>query len=93
MKLSILGAFGAAVAASLALAASPAAADGPLVIGPFTYPIEYSFFACGFQADVSITETFENRIFSNPTFNIDYYRDAGTVTNPATGRTLAIRDS
>lgn len=82
----------AAAAATLAMATS-AAADQPEVFGPFTYPIQFSFFACGFQADVSITETFENRIFSNPTFNIDYYRDEGTVTNPATGTTLAIRDS
>jgi hypothetical protein len=92
MNLRMLGALAAAVAATLLLAAS-AAADQPEVIGPVTYPIEFSFFACGFQADVSIIETFENRIFSNPTFNIDYYRDEGTITNPATGMTLAIRDS
>jgi hypothetical protein len=92
MKLRMLAAAAAAATTALALATS-AAADQPEVISPFTYPIQFSFFACGFQADVSITETFENRIFSNPTFNIDYYRDEGTVTNPATGTTLAIRDS
>ena len=84
----------ALVAGAAALAmATPAAADQPEVFGPFTYPIQFSFFACGLEADVAITETFENRIFFNPTFNIDYFRDDGTVTNPATGTALAIRAS
>jgi hypothetical protein len=91
MKLRALAAVTATMAAALVLTAS-AAADQPEVIGPITTQIQFPFFACGFEADVSITDTFENRIFSNPTFNIDYYREVGTITNPATGTTLEIND-
>ena len=81
-----------ATAATLALAA-PAAADAPDVFGPFEYDVAYTFANCGFPADVSLHGTFTNRAFQNPQQNINYIREEGTVTNPATGTTLVIRNA
>jgi hypothetical protein len=78
--------------AALALAA-PAAADAPDVFGPFEYDVAYTFSNCGFPADVSIHGTFTNRAFANPEQNINFIREEGTVTNPATGTSLRIRNS
>jgi hypothetical protein len=80
----------AAAAGVLALA-TPAAADQPLVFGPFSYHAEYSFWNCGFEVRVSLDGTFENRIFVNPVRNINYIREDGTATNPLTGTSLLIR--
>lgn len=80
------------VVAALALAA-PAAADAPDVFGPFEYDVAYTFGNCGFPADVSIHGTFTNRAFVSPEQNINVIREEGTVTNPATGTTLRIRNS
>lgn len=79
-------------AAALALAA-PAAADAPDVFGPFEYDVAYTFGNCGFPAAVSIHGTFTNRAFVNPERNINFIREEGTVTNPATGATLRIQNS
>jgi hypothetical protein len=89
-RLGIVAAIAAVIATALVIA-SPAAADQPFVYGPISYHAEYSFFACGFEADVSLDGTFENRIFDNPLRNINYIREEGTVTNPATGTTLRVR--
>jgi hypothetical protein len=91
MRVRVLVTAVAALAAGLSLTSS-ALADQPEVIGPITTQINFPLFACGFEADVSFTETFENRIFSNPTFNINYFSDVGTITNPANGATLRIDD-
>ena len=80
------------VAAALALVA-PASADAPDVLGPFAYEVEYTFANCGFPAQVSLHGTFTNRSFFNPLQNINYIREEGTVTNPATGTTLLIRNA
>jgi hypothetical protein len=87
------GAAAVGVVAAALLLASPAAADQPEIFGPISYHAEYSFFACGFEADVSLDGTFENRIFDNPLRNINYIREVGTVTNPATGTTLQVKHS
>jgi hypothetical protein len=81
----------AGTVATVLVVASPAAADQPFVFGPISYHAEYSFFNCGFEADVSLDGTFENRIFDNPVRNINYIREEGTVTNPATGTTLRVK--
>jgi hypothetical protein len=78
--------------AALALAAS-ASADQPDVFGPFEYDVQYSFGNCGFQVDVSLHGTFTNRSFWNPQQNINYIREEGTVTNPATGTTLLVKSA
>ncbi len=80
------------VVVALALAA-PAAADAPDVFGPFEYDAAYTFSNCGFPANVSIHGTFTNRAFVNSEQNINYIREEGTVTNPATGTSLRIRNS
>lgn len=80
------------VAAALALVA-PASADAPDVLGPFAYDVAYTFTNCGFPAQVSLHGTFTNRSFFNPLQNINYIREEGTVTNPATGTTLLIRNA
>jgi hypothetical protein len=77
-------------AAALALAA-PAAADQPDVFGPFSYTASYSFWNCGFEVAVVLEGTFTNRGFVNPLRNINYIREVGTATNPATGATVEIR--
>jgi hypothetical protein len=84
----------ATIASALAAAfvlVGRAAADQPEVFGPFSFHEEYSFFNCGFEADVSLDGTFENRAFTNPVRNINYIREEGTVTNPATGSSLSVR--
>jgi hypothetical protein len=73
--------------------ATPANADRPEVFGPFTEHVEYSFWNCGFEAHVALDTSFENRSFENPERNINYIRDVGTVSNPLTGASLAIRHS
>jgi hypothetical protein len=80
----------AMIAAALALAAS-AAADQPDVFGPFEYDAAFSFSDCGYEIEVSVHGTFENRSFVNPVRNINYIREEGTATNPATGATALIR--
>ena len=87
-----LAAFAAIAVTALAVASS-AVADQPEIFGPISYHAEYSFFACGFEADVSLDGTFENRMFSDPVRNINYIREEGTVTNPATGTTLRVKHS
>jgi hypothetical protein len=82
----------AAGAAALALAA-PAVADAPDVFGPFEYDVSYTFGNCGFPAAVSIHGTFTNRAFVNPAQNINTIREEGTVTIPATGTSLRIRNA
>ena len=79
-------------AVALALV-TPANADAPDVFGPFDYDVAYTFSNCGFPADVSIHGTFTNRAFVNPEQNINYIREEGTVTNPANGITLLIRNA
>jgi hypothetical protein len=83
----------AGVIATALLIAAPAAANQPEVFGPFSFHEEYSFWNCGFEADVSLDGTFENRVFSNPVRNINYIREVGTVTNPLTGTTLKVKHS
>ena len=90
MKLARIVAAIACVVATVFVIASPAAAGEPEVFGPISYHAEYSFFNCGFEADVSLDGAFENRMFDNPLRNINYIREEGTVTNPATGTTLQI---
>lgn len=82
----------AALAVTLGVAAS-ASADAPQVYGPIEAPVEFSFWNCGFEAHVSLIESFENRSFENPVRNINYIRDRGTVTNPLTGTSLNILHS
>ena len=82
----------AAVAAALVLAGS-ASADQPFVFGPIEDDIQFSFDDCGFEIDVALHAWFENRIFENPQRNINYIREVGTATNPATGKTALIRHS
>ena len=86
-----LAALGVATAA-LALAV-PAAADAPDVLGPFEYDIAFSFSNCGFPAVVSLHGTFTNRSFRDPVRNINYIREEGTLTNPATGTMLLIKNA
>jgi hypothetical protein len=82
-----------AVGVAVLAFAAPAAADTPDVFGPFPYDIAYTFSNCGFPAAVALHGTFTNRGFVNPQRNINYIREEGTVTNPATGVTLRIRNS
>lgn len=91
MKLARIVAAIACVVATVFVIASPAAADEPEVFGPISYHAEYSFFNCGFEADVSLDGTFENRMFDNPLRNINYIREEGTVTNPSTGTSLSVK--
>ena len=81
-----------AAAAALALAAS-ASAEQPDLFGPFEYHVAYTFSNCGFAANVSLDGTFTNRSFSNPLRNINYIREEGTITNPANGATLIVKNS
>jgi hypothetical protein len=83
----------AGVVATALVIASPAAADQPFLFGPIQFHEEYSFWNCGFEADVSLDGTFANRIFENPVRNINYIREEGTVTNPLTGTTLRVKHS
>jgi hypothetical protein len=83
----------AAVAASAFAFAAAAEAEQPELFGPFSYHAEYSFWNCGFEAHVSLDGTFANRMFENPVRNINYIREAGTVTNPLTGTSLMVKHS
>jgi hypothetical protein len=85
-----------AVAAALAVSlfgAVSASADQPDVFGPFEYDAAFTFSACGFPAQVSLHGTFTNRGFVNPVRNINYIREEGTITNPASGATLVVKNS
>ena len=77
------------VVAALA-AALPASADRPDLFG-VEYDAAFTFTNCGFPVEVALHGTFENRSFSNPLRNINYIREEGTATNPATGATALIR--
>jgi hypothetical protein len=91
MKLfGTLATIASAVAVALSFTAS-AAAEQPDVWGPFEYEANYSLTNCGFQVNVALQGTFTNRSFFNPLRNINYIREEGTATNPATGTTLRIR--
>jgi hypothetical protein len=81
-----------AVATALVLTVA-AAADRPDVLGPFDYHLEFTFSNCGFPADVSLDGTFTNRAFHNPERNINYIREEGTITNPASGATVLVKNS
>jgi hypothetical protein len=91
MKIARIAAAIAGLVASALVIASPAAADQPFLFGPIDVHEEYSFWNCGFEADVSLDGTFANRIFENPVRNINYIREEGTVTNPLTGATLRVK--
>jgi hypothetical protein len=80
----------AGIAAALIVVA-PASADQPDVFGPFEYDAAFTFSNCGFPVEVALHGTFTNRAFVNPVRNINYIREEGTATNPATGATLLIR--
>jgi hypothetical protein len=80
----------AVTAAALSLSGA-ASADQPDVFGPFEYDAAFTFSNCGFPVDVALHGTFTNRAFVNPVRNINYIREEGTATNPATGATALIR--
>jgi hypothetical protein len=84
-----LAAIASAATVALSFTAS-AAADQPDVFG-IEYDANFSFTNCGFPVDVALHGTFTNRSFFNPIRNINYIREEGTATNPATGTTLLIR--